>query len=136
MPPVCSAAWARSVWPTTQTPPAHRHPRPGAGEWLEFVKYTVFGQDKGATTVEVPGGGFEVAAASAAEWDKRWETSQVEVPGDPFAEQALRFAAFHLIGRAPRSSEGAGVGPASSPGTATGITSSGTPTSSWSLISR
>jgi kojibiose phosphorylase len=81
------------------------------GEWLEFVKYTIFQRDKGATTAELPGGDFEeVAAASAAEWAKRWETSQIEVSGDPVAEQALRFAAFQLIGGAPRSSEGAGVG--------------------------
>ena len=82
-----------------------------AGEWLGFVKYTVFQRDIGATAAEVPGGDFdEVAAASAAEWARRWETSQIEVSGDPFAEQALRFAAFQLIGGAPRSSEGAGVG--------------------------
>ena len=31
-------------------------------------------------------------------------------PGATYAEQALRFAAFHLIGGAPRSSEGAGLG--------------------------
>ena len=94
-----------------------RHPRLTAtldlapGEWLEFVKYTVFQRGMGASAAEVPGGDFEEAAsASAAEWAKRWETSQIEVTGDPFAEHALRFAAFHVIGGAPRSSEGAGVG--------------------------
>ena len=81
------------------------------GEWLGFTKYTVFRGDEGATTAEVPGGGFdEVAAASAAEWAQRWETSGIEVSGDPFAEQALRFAAFHVIGGAPRSSDRAGIG--------------------------
>jgi len=92
-----------------------RHPRLSAtidlapGEWLAFTKYTSYQRANG--DAEIPDDGFDqVAAASAAEWGRRWETSQIEVSGDTYAEQALRFAAFHLIGGAPRSSEGAGVG--------------------------
>ncbi len=92
-----------------------RHPRLSAtidlapGEWLGFTKYTSY--QRANEGDEIPDAGFDqVAAASAAEWARRWDTSQIEVSGDTYAEQALRFAAFHLIGGAPRSSEGAGVG--------------------------
>ena len=92
-----------------------RHPRLSAtidlapGEWLGFTKYTSY--QRANEGDEIPDDAFDqVAAASAAEWARRWETSQIEVSGDTYAEQALRFAAFHLIGGAPRSSEGAGVG--------------------------
>ena len=92
-----------------------RHPRLSAtidlapGEWLGFTKYTSY--QRANEGEEIPDDDFDqVAAASAAEWSRRWETSQIEVSGDTYAEQALRFAAFHLIGGAPRSSEGAGVG--------------------------
>ncbi len=92
-----------------------RHPRLTAtldlapGEWLRMVKHTAY--RRGADAPELPDTGFdEVAAASSSEWSRRWETSHIEVPGDPFAEHALRFAAFHLIGGAPRKGEGAGVG--------------------------
>ena len=92
-----------------------RHPRLSAtidlapGEWLAFTKYTSY--QRANEDEQIPDDTFDqVAAASAAEWGRRWETSQIEVSGDTYAEQALRFAAFHLIGGAPRSSEGAGVG--------------------------
>ncbi len=39
-----------------------------------------------------------VAAAHEAAWDERWRRSGVEVDGDPAAEQALRFALYHLNG--------------------------------------
>jgi kojibiose phosphorylase len=92
-----------------------RHPRLTAtidlapGEWLRMVKHTAY--RRGAETPDLPDGKFdEIASASSAEWARRWETSQIEVLGDPFAEHALRFAAFQLIGGAPGSAEGAGVG--------------------------
>ncbi|MGH8941890.1 MAG: hypothetical protein ACRDWF_03625, partial [Acidimicrobiia bacterium] len=92
-----------------------RHPRLSAtidlapGEWLGFIKFTSY--ERANEGEEIPDDDFDqVAAASAAEWSRRWEASQIEVSGDTYAEQALRFAAFHLIGGAPRSSEGAGVG--------------------------
>jgi kojibiose phosphorylase len=92
-----------------------RHPRLTAtldlapGEWLRMVKHTAY--RRGADAPDLPDAGFDdVAAASSAVWARRWETSQIAVPGDPLAEHALRFAAFHLIGGAPGTAEGAGVG--------------------------
>jgi kojibiose phosphorylase len=92
-----------------------RHPRLTAtidlapGEWLRMVKHTAY--RRGTDAPGLPGAGFdEVASASSAVWARHWETSHIEVPGDPFAEHALRFAAFHLIGGAPGTAEGAGVG--------------------------
>ena len=92
-----------------------RHPRLTAtidlapGEWLGFTKYASY--QRANEDEEIPDHDFDqVVADSAAEWARRWQTSQIEVSGDSYAEQALRFAAFHLIGGAPGSSEGAGVG--------------------------
>jgi len=39
-------------------------------------------------------------AAHEATWVRRWGCSDVEVEGDPAAQQALRFAAYHLNGAA------------------------------------
>ncbi len=93
------------------------HPRLNAtldlaqGDRLGFTKYAVYSRDKGVQSVKMPAVSFDqVVADSAAEWARRWETSRVDVSGDPGAELALRFGAFHLIGGAPRSSERAGVG--------------------------
>lgn len=41
-----------------------------------------------------------VAAAHEAAWAARWRCSDVEVEGDPAAQQALRFAGYHLNGAA------------------------------------
>ncbi len=41
-----------------------------------------------------------VLAAHAASWADRWRWSDVVVGGDPAAQQALRFAAYHLNGAA------------------------------------
>ena len=41
-----------------------------------------------------------VLAAHEAEWAARWRCSDVVVDGDPAAQQALRFAAYHLNGAA------------------------------------
>jgi kojibiose phosphorylase len=92
-----------------------RHPRLTAtvdlapGEWLRMVKHAAY--RRGAEAPDLPDADFEaIATASSAEWARRWQTSHIEVPGDRFAEHALRFAAFHLIGGAPGTGEGAGVG--------------------------
>jgi kojibiose phosphorylase len=91
-----------------------RHPRFAGtvdlaqGERLVVVKHTTYQQGSEGSTP--PSDRFDaVATASAAEWSRRWETGAIEVAGDRFAERALRFAAFHLIGAAPRSAEG-GIG--------------------------
>ncbi|WP_260854251.1 glycoside hydrolase family 65 protein [Paraburkholderia sp. BCC1886] len=41
-----------------------------------------------------------VVAAHEKAWESRWACSDVEVEGDPAAQQALRFALFHLNGAA------------------------------------
>ncbi len=41
-----------------------------------------------------------VLAAHEAAWVRRWQSSDVVVEGDPVAQQALRFAAYHLNGAA------------------------------------
>ncbi len=41
-----------------------------------------------------------VLDAHAAAWDARWRRSDVAVEGDPAAQQALRFAGYHLNGAA------------------------------------
>jgi len=41
-----------------------------------------------------------VVAAHEAAWARRWHRSDVEVDGDPRAQQALRFALYHLNGAA------------------------------------
>ncbi len=41
-----------------------------------------------------------VLDAHGAAWADRWRYSTVSITGDPAAEQALRFAAYHLIGAA------------------------------------
>ena len=91
-----------------------RHPRFAAtadlapGERLVLVKHTTY--RRGSEESIPPSDRFDtVATASATEWSRRWETSAIEVSGDRFAERALRFAAFHLIGAAPRTAEG-GIG--------------------------
>jgi trehalose/maltose hydrolase-like predicted phosphorylase len=45
----------------------------------------------------VPVGIVPPASAHAAEWDERWQATDVELDGDDFLQRALRFAAYHLI---------------------------------------
>lgn len=42
-------------------------------------------------------GASALAAAHAKAWRERWEACAIEVQGDPAAERALRFAAYHLL---------------------------------------
>ncbi len=51
-----------------------------------------------------------VAAAHEAAWAARWRCSDVEVEGDPAAQRALRFAAYHLNGAANPGDERVSVG--------------------------
>lgn len=57
------------------------------------------------------GGAAAVAEAHVWAWAARWRTADLELRGDPAAQRALRFAAYHLIGAAnpddPRVSIGA-----------------------------
>ncbi len=45
-------------------------------------------------------GGGEVLAAHQAAWATRWASADIEIEGDPEAQRALRFAAYHLVAAA------------------------------------
>jgi trehalose/maltose hydrolase-like predicted phosphorylase len=51
-----------------------------------------------------------VAAASAAAWEERWSTSEIEVDGDPESQLALRFAAWSLAGAVSSTDPGSAAG--------------------------
>lgn len=51
-----------------------------------------------------------VVAEHEAAWAARWRCSDVEVDGDPAAQRALRFAAYHLNGAANPADERVSVG--------------------------
>ena len=74
---------------------------PGASRTVtKLVRYSVPGQPK--PRVPDRGSTFDaLVAESVPIWDRRWRSSSVDVAGDPDAERALRFAAFHLIAAAP-----------------------------------
>ena len=44
----------------------------------------------------------ELLAQHKAQWDRIWERAQVEIGGDPEAEQALNYSIYHLMSIAPR----------------------------------
>ncbi|MBS1151905.1 MAG: Maltose phosphorylase, partial [Myxococcaceae bacterium] len=52
-------------------------------------------------------GGF---AAHCAAWAERWRAADLEVPGDEAAQQALRFAIYHLISAANPADEHSSIG--------------------------
>lgn len=52
----------------------------------------------------------EVVADHEAAWADRWRCSDVEVDGDPVAQQALRFAAYHLNSAANPADERVSIG--------------------------
>jgi trehalose/maltose hydrolase-like predicted phosphorylase len=52
----------------------------------------------------------KVVQEHEAAWSDRWRSSDIEVGGDPAAEQALRFAVYHLISAANPADERVSVG--------------------------
>ena len=52
----------------------------------------------------------KVVLQHEAAWSKRWQCSHFEVGGDPAAEQALRFAAYHLNSAANPADERVSIG--------------------------
>ena len=48
----------------------------------------------------IPDGMSKAALAHVKKWESRWDTADVEIQGDDFLEQALRFAIYHLISSA------------------------------------
>ncbi len=77
----------------------------------KFVTYHA-DRDSGPTpTLPAEGTGFDaVAAATAAAWEERWSTSEIEVDGDPDSQLALRFAAWSLAGAVSSTDPGAAAG--------------------------
>ncbi len=55
-------------------------------------------------------GGKRLTAAHEAAWADRWQCSDVEVEGDPAAQQALRFAVYHLNSAANPADERVSIG--------------------------
>lgn len=58
----------------------------------------------------LPKGTAAAAVAHESEWHSRWEDADVEVDGDTFLQQALRFAAYHLISAANPEDEHVSIG--------------------------
>ncbi len=52
----------------------------------------------------------DLIARHRAAWSARWEASDVRVDGDPEAQQALRFAAYHLISAADPTDDRVSIG--------------------------
>lgn len=84
------------------------------GRSAVVTKYVTYQADRDPGSRPAPPGPEvtfdQVAASSSRAWAARWRSSTVTVGGDPGAEQALRFAAFHLIGAASPSDPGAAIG--------------------------
>lgn len=97
-----------------------RHPRHLAtvpvpvGSRLVVTKYVTYrvGRDpEPSPRLPQPGTPFQrIADGSTRAWARRWQTSRVEVDGDAQAGLAFDYAAFQLIGAAPPSDRGAGIG--------------------------
>jgi kojibiose phosphorylase len=84
-----------------------------AGERLELTKYVAYRPDRGPIhPMDLPpeGSFSSVVGSSRTAWSERWRGSGVTIDGDAEAELALHFAAFQLIGAAPPTDTGAGIG--------------------------
>jgi kojibiose phosphorylase len=57
-----------------------------------------------------PGGVQKAVAAHAAAWEGRWREAEVQLDGDEFLQEALRFAEYHLISSADPEDERVSVG--------------------------
>jgi trehalose/maltose hydrolase-like predicted phosphorylase len=86
----------------------------GVGETVTYTKYAHYrarrDRNSLASLPDATRGFDDEARASARSWKTRWRGSDLEVGGDPESEQALRFAAFHLIAAAARNDPEAGIG--------------------------
>lgn len=81
------------------------------GQVVEFERLVAFGRGSGDDTTQAAGvladlraavvmGGTAIVEQHEATWADRWASSDIEIDGDPAAQQALRFAAYHLNGAA------------------------------------
>lgn len=77
----------------------------------KFVGYRVDRNEEIELMLPSAGTSFDaVAESSRAAWATRWRASAIAIDGDPEAELAFRYAAFQLIGAAPQTDTGAGIG--------------------------
>jgi trehalose/maltose hydrolase-like predicted phosphorylase len=85
--------------------------RAGQGQVVEFERLVVFGVSDRDDSSPGPAASAELEAATRlgltgaleeheAAWSARWAASDVQFDGDPEAQRALRFAAYHLNGAA------------------------------------
>lgn len=92
-----------------------------AGQIVEFERLVAIGRSR--VDVEASGvsaklelevairqGAVEGVRAHAAAWADRWSCSDIEIDGDPAAQKALRFAAFHLNGAVDPDDETISIG--------------------------
>ena len=84
------------------------------GDVITLTKFVTYhaDRDRGAKpSLPSDGTAFgEVGAASAAAWEEKWSTSEIEVDGDPDSQLALRFAAWSLAGAVSSTDPGSAAG--------------------------
>jgi trehalose/maltose hydrolase-like predicted phosphorylase len=68
------------------------------------------GDAEAALTGAEASGMAAIRARHLAAWEERWEDADVVVEGDPDAQQALRFALYHLISAGDPTSDAASIG--------------------------
>ena len=64
----------------------------------------------GAATAALATGVTALVARHHEAWRERWSASGIEVEGDPAAQRALRFAAYHLLSAVDPSDERVSIG--------------------------
>jgi trehalose/maltose hydrolase-like predicted phosphorylase len=93
--------------------------RPGQVVSIERLVAVVLSDSEGSDPGEIARsklgvarqiGWRKVLAEHEAAWSRRWESSDIEVEGDPDAQQALRFAAYHLTSAANPDDEHVSIG--------------------------
>ncbi len=101
-------------WTSPNTPVCGCRRSLQPGDVFTLTKFVTYHADRDPDpkpTLPADGTGFDVvAAASAAAWEERWSTSEIEVDGDPDSQLALRFAAWSLAGAVSSTDPGAAAG--------------------------
>ncbi|MBJ7484956.1 glycosyl hydrolase family 65 protein [Brevundimonas sp.] len=97
--------------PDARSTPACWTARAGQGQVVEFERLVVFGVGDQDNPSPGPAARAELEAATSlgwrgalkeheAVWAARWAACDIQIDGDPQAQRALRFAAYHLNGAA------------------------------------
>lgn len=91
------------------------------GQIVEFERLVAFGRStvgpdaagshaRAELETSIRLGSTGVTRAHETAWAERWASSDIEIDGDPAAQKALRFAAFHLNGAVDPSDETLSIG--------------------------